>query len=167
MISTIARGVIKGDLDQQMLGIGWSSAPFWWPSTSHCQGQQRLLSACPVGAALAIVPADRLVTTPVVLGSMIGWVYDKIVARRPWGESAKQLGVLLASGFIVGESLILVLIAGVTYATGQKKSPSRSWVMDLTGGHAELIGAISFAVVIVVLYTWIQGLAKKAATKPA
>jgi hypothetical protein len=117
----------------------------------------------PLGAALAMY-LPTAVTMPVVLGSVIGWVYDKSVERRSWGEAAKQLGVLLASGFIVGESLVYVLIAGVTAGTGNPE-PFAIFGKDPTGGNAETVGAVAFAAVIVVFYLWIQGLAKGAAAK--
>ena len=44
-------------------------------------------------------------TTPIVLGAIVGWIYERWVADKPYGAIAKRLGVLLASGLIVGESL--------------------------------------------------------------
>ena len=166
LISTIARGVITGKLDWPMLGVGCVvGAVLVVIDETLRKVSNGKMGLPPLGAALAMY-LPTAVTTPVVLGSVIGWVYDKIVERKPWGAGAKQLGVLLASGFIVGESLIYVLIAAVTFAT-QKAEPFAMLGADPTGGHAELVGAIAFAVVIVVLYTWIQGLAKKSSAKPA
>ncbi len=163
LISTIANGVITGKLDWPMLGVGGVVGAILVVIDETLRRTTNGKMGLPaLGAALAMY-LPTAVTTPVVLGSLIGWIYDKSVARKPWGEAAKQLGVLLASGFIVGESLIYVLIAGVTYATGQKE-PFAIFGTDPTGGNAELVGAGAFAIVIVVLYLWIQGLAKKAST---
>ena len=47
----------------------------------------------------------------VVVGALVGWWYDRRAERRSSNpESAKQLGVLLASGMIVGEGLVGVII---------------------------------------------------------
>ena len=164
LISTIARGVIRGDLQWDMIGIGLvvGAVLVVIDETLRAMTKGRM-GLPPLGAALAMY-LPTAVTTPVVLGSLIGWIYDKSVAKRPWGEAARQLGVLLASGFIVGESLIYVLIAGVTYGTGEK-SPFAVLGDDPTGGNAEVIGAAAFAAVIVVLYLWIQGLARNAAAQ--
>jgi putative OPT family oligopeptide transporter len=166
LISTIARGVITGDLDWPMLGIGAGvGAVLVVIDETLRKMSGGKMGLPPLGAALAMY-LPTAVTTPVVLGSVIGWVYDKSVQSKRWGEAAKQLGVLLASGFIVGESLIYVLIAAVTYLTGEKE-PFALLGTDPTGGNAELIGAGAFAAVIVVLYLWIQGMAKKAASRSA
>jgi putative OPT family oligopeptide transporter len=160
LISTIARGVIKGDLDWPLLftgmGVGVVLVIIDEVLRKVTKGKMGLP---PLGAALAMY-LPTAVTTPVVLGSFIGWGYDKLVGRKPWGKAAKQLGVLLASGFIVGESLIYVVIAGMTSATGLTE-PFAIFGTDPTHGNAELVGASAFAVVTAVLYFWIQGMAKK------
>jgi putative OPT family oligopeptide transporter len=166
LISTIARGVIKGDLDWPMLGIGLGVGAVLVAIDETLRATTKgKMGLPPLGAALAMY-LPTAVTIPVVLGSVIGWVYDKMVERRPWGAAAKQLGILLASGFIVGESLIYVLIAGVTAGTGNPE-PFAVFGKDPTGGHAEMVGAVVFAVVIVVLYLWIQSMAKNAKAKAA
>jgi putative OPT family oligopeptide transporter len=166
LISTIARGVITGDLDWGMLGVGGIVGVVLVIIDETLRKMSKGKAGMPpLGAALAMY-LPTAVTMPVVIGSFIGWAYDKSVEKKPWGEGAKQLGVLLASGFIVGESLIYVLIAGVTAATGNPE-PFAQFGTDPTGGNAEMVGAGAFAIVIVVLYLWIQGMAKKAATRSA
>ena len=49
------------------------------------------------------LPMDT--TQPVIVGAITGWLYDRAVSKRENAEMAKRFGVLLASGFIVGESL--------------------------------------------------------------
>src|SRR5256885_4172412 len=51
-------------------------------------------------------------TLPVVVGAIIGWIYNRSLR----GERAERLGVLVASGMIVGESLFGVLNAGLIVA---------------------------------------------------
>ena len=67
-------------------------------------------------------------TLPMVIGAVIGWLYD----RRHPDPISQRMGVLLASGFIVGESLFGVLLAGVIVATGS----GTPYALDGEGGDA-------------------------------
>src|SRR3546814_12293089 len=58
-------------------------------------------------------------TMAVVVGAVIGWFYDRAVERRAADpERAKRMGVLTATGMIVGESLFGVAYAGLVVGTG-------------------------------------------------
>src|SRR5258707_13064307 len=59
-------------------------------------------------------------TTPIVLGAVIGWLYERWVSEKPYGSVAKRLGVLLASGLIVGERLFGCLLAALIVAIGRE-----------------------------------------------
>ncbi|HVY32909.1 MAG TPA: OPT/YSL family transporter, partial [Caulobacteraceae bacterium] len=119
----------------------------------------RTLSLPPLGAALAIyLPSDVIV--PVVLGAAIGWIYDRQVRARPWGPAAKRLGVLLASGLVVGESLMAVLLAGLSIAMN-KGDPLAVFGANPTHGHGQVIGAIGCALGLLALYSWTARLARQ------
>ena len=81
--------------------------------------------------------------------------FDGRASRRPAkeGDATKQLGVLLASGLIVGESLLAVIFAGVVAFSG-KDAP-----IALVGKGFQTpaiwIGSIVFAATVTVLYRWI------------
>jgi len=53
-----------------------------------------------------------------VIGSVIGHLYDRWAARSGKPEFAQRMGVLTATGMIVGESLFGVLFAGIVASTG-------------------------------------------------
>ena len=57
------------------------------------------------------------VILPVVIGAVGGWFYDRWAEGRANPEFAHRMGVLTATGMIVGESLFGVLYAGLVYAT--------------------------------------------------
>jgi len=98
----------------------------------------------------------------VVVGAIAGWYYDKRAARTPKPESTKQLGVLLASGMIVGEGLIGVAIAAIVAFSG--KDFPLALVGDEFAGNAALwVGGIAFVVVMLALYRWIEGMGRKTA----
>ena len=76
-------------------------------------------------------------------------------------ERAKQIGVLVASGLIVGESLFGVLLAGLIVSTGEGRAAR-------AGGrrfHDALVvlGAFAFAVVLGGLYWWTSRLSQRPA----
>ena len=66
---------------------------------------------------------------------------------------ARQLGVLLASGLIVGESLLAVIYAGVVAFSG------KDYPIALVGKSFEVpsiwIGGVVFAASVTLLYRWI------------
>jgi hypothetical protein len=72
-------------------------------------------------------------------------------SRRP--EATRQLGVLLASGLIVGESLLGVVFAAVIGFSGNATP------IALVGSGFETAslwaGGIAFALLIYLLYRWI------------
>jgi hypothetical protein len=90
-----------------------------------------------------------------VVGAVVGWYYDRHVSRNPKPEASKQLGVLLASGMIVGEGLIGVLIAGLVAFSG--KDFPLSLVGDGFADHAAVwIGGGVYVLTVYLLYRWIS-----------
>ena len=75
-------------------------------------------------------------------------------ARKP--EARKQLGVLLASGMIVGEGLIGVLIAAIVAFSG--KNYPLALVGDDFGNAAIWIGGVVFVAAVFALYRWVERL---------
>src|SRR5256885_16396640 len=53
------------------------------------------------------------------IGSLFGHFYEKWAAGRSNAEFAQRMGVLLATGLIVGESLFGVIFAGIVAATNK------------------------------------------------
>jgi hypothetical protein len=96
-------------------------------------------------------------TLMIVVGAVVGWVFDQRANRTPKPEATKQLGVLLASGLIVGESIIGVILSAIVVFSG-KAAP-----LALVGPGFEtagiFIGGVAFAVIAFVLYRWILGMA--------
>jgi hypothetical protein len=58
-------------------------------------------------------------TLVIPIGALLGRAYDRWAERRGGDvESAKRLGVLMATGLIVGESLFGAVFAGIVAASG-------------------------------------------------
>jgi hypothetical protein len=97
----------------------------------------------------------------VVVGSVVGWFFDRRADRGPKPEATKQLGVLLASGLIVGESIIGVVIAAIVAFSG--KGTPLALVSPSFANAAEVLGGLAFIAVVAVLYRWVARLARRAA----
>ncbi len=93
------------------------------------------------------------VTFMLVIGAVVGFFYNRTVAGRSYGEVARRMGVLLASGLIVGESLFGVFNAATIVAT-----QNAEWAVIpafANGWPAMLIGIAVFAALTYGLYSWI------------
>jgi hypothetical protein len=90
----------------------------------------------------------------VAIGAIVGWAYDRWTATRPHGPAAQRLGVLLASGFIVGESLFNVGLAGLIVATN---NPSPMAVAaEAFPAQTVWIGAIATVLLTLGVYLWTE-----------
>jgi hypothetical protein len=75
------------------------------------------------------------------------------MSRRANAEMAKRFGVLLASGLIVGESLLGVLTAGLIVASG-KAAPLAIVGPDFAN-KAEWLGMAMLVAVVIAVYRWV------------
>ena len=113
------------------------------------------LLALAVGLGIYLPTSSTLM---VVVGALVGAWYDKRAERSAKPETTKQLGVLLASGMIVGEGLVGVLIAGILAFNVFPLA----LVGDGFATAAKWIGGAAFVVVVFLLYRWVEGQARRA-----
>ena len=76
----------------------------------------KLLRLPPLAIGIGIY-LPMAVILPVTIGAIVGWFYDRWADRTKNPELARRMGVLTATGMIVGESLWGVAFAGIVYAT--------------------------------------------------
>ncbi|MDE2487614.1 MAG: oligopeptide transporter, OPT family [Alphaproteobacteria bacterium] len=149
LITTIASGVVGGNLQWGLIGIGGAIGAALVIVDELLRRSGRY-SLPPLGAALALyLPSS--VTVPVIVGAFAGWFYERAVERRPNPEAAKRLGVLLVSGYIVGDSLLNVAHAALIVATG-KGAPLA--LVPETFGPAAPLALATYALVAAALYVW-------------
>jgi putative OPT family oligopeptide transporter len=149
LITTIATGVISHDLPWGLIGIGGLMGAALVVVDELLRRTGRY-SLPPLGAALAIyLPSS--VTVFVIVGAFAGWFYDRWVEKRPNGEVAKRLGVLLVSGYIVGDSLLNVAHAFLIIGTG-KGAPLALAPEDF--GPAMPLALATYILVVAALYLW-------------
>jgi putative OPT family oligopeptide transporter len=152
LISTLARAVLNAQLDWSLIGMG-AGIGVVLIFIDEVLGLLKLLRIPPLAVGIGIyLPMDA--TQPVIVGALIGWLYDRFVEKRENGAMLKRFGVLLASGFIVGESLLGILNAGLIVATG-KPSPIAVVGPDFAP-TATIIAPVLFAVLTAVSYIWVS-----------
>lgn len=152
LISTLAKGVIGGDLrwDLILYGalIGLVLVVINFGLKASSKGKYSLP---PLGVGLAIY-LPSAVTLPVVIGAVAGWFFERSVSKHSWGETAKRLGVLIMSGFIVGESLFNVALAGLIVLSG--KGEPLAIPNGLSETETMIIALVVGAAVVGGLYKW-------------
>jgi putative OPT family oligopeptide transporter len=160
LISALAQGVIQNNIDWSLIliGAGIGVVLIAVDETLRRTTKGAHLSPLAVGLGIYLPTSSTLM---VVVGAVAGWYYDRRADRSARPEAGKQLGVLLASGMIVGEGLIGVAIAAVVAFSG-KDFPLALVGDGFAGGPALWIGGIAFVVVMLALYRWIERLSRKA-----
>lgn len=116
LISSLAQGVLGGDLNWTMLGYG-VAAGVGFILLDALLGRMGKLRLPPLAVGIGIY-LPMAVILPVTIGAVAGWFYDRWADKRPNAEFAHRMGVLTATGMIVGESLFGVLYAGIVAGTG-------------------------------------------------
>jgi putative OPT family oligopeptide transporter len=159
LITALASGVVGGQLNWGLLGVG-ALVGAGIVAVDEILRVRGKLRFPPLAVALGIyLPASTV--APVVFGALLGKAYDRWSERMRDPAAAKQLGVLLASGLIVGESICGVVYAGIIVASG--KAFPLGIVGDAFGPASNVIGAIAFVLVSFGLYRWIRHIAVKEA----
>ncbi len=151
LISSLARGVLNADLDWNLIlmGAGIGVVVIF---IDEILGFLKLMRIPPLAIGIGMyLPTD--VTTPVVMGAAIGWFYNRAVEKRENGEMAKRFGVLLACGFIVGESLLGILNAGLIVATNNPAPIAIAG--EGFAGVSPYVGAAMFALLLLASYLWV------------
>jgi putative OPT family oligopeptide transporter len=164
LISSLAKGVIAADIDWSLIGIGALIGIGIVLLDEILRRTTKHMHVPPLAVGLGIyLPTSS--TLMIVVGAVAGSFYDRRADRTARPEAAKQLGVLLASGLIVGEGIIAVVISLIR-AVSNKPAP-----LALVGPHGALtkgipilanfetagiiLGGVTFAAMAFILYRWI------------
>jgi putative OPT family oligopeptide transporter len=162
LISALAAGVITGNVPWDMIGLGAGIgvAIIILDELLGLSKKKHGPRLPPLAVGLGIyLPTST--TLMVVVGALVGAWFERRADRHPRADATKQLGVLLASGLIVGESLLAVIFAGVVAFSG-KQNPIALVGADF-GTPAIIIGGVAFALTVIVLYRWIIRMARSVA----
>ena len=161
LISALAQGVIQNDVDWSLIQIGALVGVLVIAADELLRRYTESAHLSPLAVGLGIyLPTQS--TLMVVVGAVAGWYFDRRANRAPNPKSTKQLGVLLASGMIVGEGLVGVLIAAGVAFSGQDFP--LALVGDEFADHAAVwIGGGAFALTVFLLYRWAARIGRQGA----
>jgi putative OPT family oligopeptide transporter len=122
-----------------------------------CQGAR--IPVLAVGIGIYLPPS---VSSPIVVGAVLAWLMERWLRRRAaqqgrlyeeYAELPNRRGVLLASGLIVGESLVGVLMAAVIGVSGTE-TPLAIVGPDFAA-TASWLGLAVFVVVAILFCRWV------------
>jgi putative OPT family oligopeptide transporter len=156
LISSLAQGVIAANIDWSLILTGVCIGIAIIILNETLGRTTKGMSVPPLAVGLGIyLPTQS--TLMIVVGTIVGYAFDRAADRTSKPDAAKQLGVLLASGLIVGESLIGVVISAIVVFSGSAAP------LALVGASFEsaaiFIGAVAFAAIAFLLYRWVLRMA--------
>ena len=148
LISAIAQGLLNGNFDWRLIEIGAGIGVVVIIIDEVLRKTKRGgLPPLAVGMGIYLPMALTLL---VPIGALLGWFYDKWAARTSNPEFAQRMGVLLATGLIVGESIMGVVYAAIVAAT-QTDAPL---ALVAENPWAVPIGILVFAAIVLGFYAW-------------
>jgi putative OPT family oligopeptide transporter len=164
IISTIAQGVLGGNLEWGLIGQG---AIIGVVAVIVDEGLKRTsnrrLHLPPLAIGMGIyLPLEADLLIPI--GAVLGWFYNRWAMGSKSPAFAERMGVLMATGLIVGESLMGVVYAFLVGAAQKAGSKDPANVLALVEpyGTVILVSLAVFSVAIGALYFWTKGRASDA-----
>ncbi len=148
LFAAIAQGVLGGSLrwDLVGLGAGIGVAIVAADELLRASGKGKLP---PLAVAMGIYLPVTLVL-PTVIGTVIGHFWNKMAARTSRPEFTERMGVLLATGLVVGDSLFGLAYAGAVGALGD---PERLAVVGANfAPTAEVIAVVALVGLTILAY---------------
>ena len=122
LMTQIANGIFTGNLDWTMLGLGVAvGVAVIVADIALRKAGKGALPPLAVGLGIYLPPTIGMT---LALGALLGWLLQRAIARhgarsgKAWVDAANERGLLLASGLIVGESLMGLLIAALIGFSG-------------------------------------------------
>jgi putative OPT family oligopeptide transporter len=157
LISALAQGVLQNQVDWSLIEVGVGIGVGMIvidEALKRMSGGKVHLSPLAVGLGIYLPTQSTL---SVVAGAFAGWYFDRRADQRSNPASIKQLGVLFASGLIVGEGLIGVLIAALVAFSG-KDFPLSLVGDSFADNGAVWLGTAAFTLTLLLLYRWVARL---------
>jgi putative OPT family oligopeptide transporter len=169
LISALGQAVIQNDPEKwQLMGIGVLIGIVIIIVDFVLSKATKSMRLPPLAVGLGIY-LPTVSTLMVTVGSLVSWWYDRRADRTSNPDAMKQLGVLLASGLIVGESVLavgftaMVAFSGNQFPIGVLSDAAADYSLSIAGTSINLTmlaAGIGFASVIYLTYRWAERLAQ-------
>ncbi|WP_448663109.1 OPT family oligopeptide transporter [Sphingomonas sp. CJ20] len=169
LISSIAKGVLGGDLNWNLIGLG-AAIGVGVIALDELLGRTGKMRLPPLAVGMGIYLPMAL-TLLIPIGAVIGHFYDRWTKRTANPDFAQRMGVLAATGLIVGESLFGVAFAGVlAWANRTSPTPPNDAPLAVMGEsfeHVALwIAPLLFFGLVALLYAVTRRLVRSAPATP-
>lgn len=158
LMKQIATGIFSGSLDWTMLGLGVAVGVVVIVLDVMLRKAGRgALPPLAVGLGIYLPPTIGLTLT---IGAVLGFFLQRAIRARgqragqPWAAAAEERGLLLASGLIVGESLMGLVIAALIGFSG-KDAPLA--IVGEGFAPAMWLGLLCFAALCAFFYRRVLG----------
>ncbi|HEX8838913.1 MAG TPA: oligopeptide transporter, OPT family, partial [Sphingomicrobium sp.] len=156
IISTIAQGVLGGSLDWGLIGQGaivGVAAVIVDEALKRSSNGRMYLPPLAIGMGIYL-PMEATLLIPV--GAVLGWFYNRWALNSRSPAFAERLGVLMATGLIVGESLMGVVYAAAVAAAEKAGSEDSAGVLALVEPYSAVmaVSIVVFAIALAGLYFW-------------
>ena len=163
LLSTIDKGIFGGDMNWQLFGLG-ALIGVVIVIIDEIMGRVSRFNLAPLAVGMGMYL--NITTTLVIsLGALVGWIYNRWAQRQEKAEQSKRLGVLLATGMIVGDSLFGILNAGIIGATSN--ADALGIIPDSFEPVAKVVGVVVFVGLLAVSYRWVMKKSSESALTPA
>jgi putative OPT family oligopeptide transporter len=153
LISALAQGVLGGNIDWNLIGIGAAIGIAVIIVDELLRRGKAGWHMPPLAVGMGIyLPMDLTLLIPV--GALLGWYYNRWAAKQSNPDFAERIGTLMATGLIVGESLMGVLYAALVAAAERAGSENSAEVLAVVEGFgwATPLGILLFIASIAFLY---------------
>lgn len=152
LISELARGVLQHDMDWSLiwLGVAMGGAVIVVDEMLGRLGTRMRLPPLAVGLGVYLPPQ---ITLMIAIGALAGWHYNRRAEHAHNPGNMRQLGVLMSSGLIVGESILGVIIAAIVVFSG-REAPLALVDADFAAA-APWLGTVAFMLLVPGLYRWV------------
>ena len=153
LISALAQGVLGGSIDWNLIGLGAAIGigVIIVDEVLRRRTPKYSLPSLAVGMGIYL-PMDLTILIPI--GALLGYTYNKWAARQSNPEFAERIGTLMATGLIVGESLMGVAYAAAVAGAERAGSANSADVLAIFGANpwAVPVGILLFSAAIAYLY---------------
>jgi putative OPT family oligopeptide transporter len=156
IISTIAQGVLGGSLDWGLIRQGaiiGVVAVIVDEVLKRMTGKRLHLPPLAIGMGIYLpLEADLLIP----FGAVLGWFYNRWAMGSKSPAFAERMGVLMATGLIVGESLMGVVYAFAVAGAERAGSADSAGVFALIEPYSSVmvVSMVVFSIAIGALYFW-------------